>query len=338
MVYSLRNINFWAIFFHVLFLLFLVSGKNGQFVQKIGFKNFQNISAQNKATKQNSEQLKNKIVHRAGATLCSVGAAVPIVAACDFFTNFFLNKMLSVSKSLNKGEKKLLSECESKVLEIAKLSNLIKIQNITADTNISDFFQSTNLTPEELLNVKNGINAFFDGSSTVYINNNVNPNLLFHELGHAHNRRFSKLSNKLVPYYHKCLQKVPLAIAFASLILSEEKPKEGKELTKFQKAKNIFRKTLPFIAAASSFPCLFEEGTASLKGNKWAQSILSTDLAKKVAKGNAFAFLTYLATPAAAFLISFLGAKYKDFLQNNKNAQPKKVQAYNNAQNVRQQA
>lgn len=297
-------------------------------MQKIGFKNSQNISAQNKVTKQKLEQKKNTIVQKACTTLCSMGVAAPAIMANNFSTNYFFKKMFNVAKSITADEKKELNECADKLLKNVKPLNSIQIYNITAKTNFESSVE-TGFAQQ----LKEGTNAYFDGVSGVYINREISPNLLFHELGHAHNSKCSKISKKIMPYYAKS-QHIPFIIAIASLILSEEKPKDGKELTKFQKAKNIFRKTLPFIAAASSFPCLFEEGTATLKGNKWARNMLSPALAKKVVKGSKFGFLTYATVPIAAFLISFLGAKYKDFLQSEKAKKSDKTQTQTNVQNA----
>ncbi len=76
------------------------------------------------------------------------------------------------------------------------------------------------------------------------------------------------------------------AIALFAAFTKEDKPEDGKELTKAQKVKNAVRKNAGKLAFASMVPMLLEEGMASIKGYKWANSILSKDLAKKVLHTN----------------------------------------------------
>ncbi len=294
-------------------------------MQKIGFENLNNITVQNKSVKQNPEQLKNKLMRKACATGLCAAPSLSILLGKEIFEGYFSNKMLDTAKSMSNDERNAISACIDKVLEKAKLTNLIKIENITSKTKIPDDFS---LNAQQLQELINGTNAFCAGGK-IYINQDISPNLLLHELGHAHSNHFSKLSNKLIPYYAS-FKKIPFIIAFASLLLSEEKPKDGGELTKFQKAKNVFRKALPFVAVVPSLPCVVEEGMASAKAGKWAKEYLSPKVAKKVIKSYKFGFLTYVATPIAAFLISFFGAKLKDFLERDK--ADKKVQTQNCAQ------
>lgn len=294
-------------------------------MQKIGFKNSQNSYAQSNNLKPVLDKKKTERIQKVTRTVSAFAPAAPVLLLQNFFSNTALKKMFNVAKNLNDEEIKILNESANKVLKKANLEKLIDIKNITSKTKLSDFMQYP-LTILDLQQVQQGANAFFDGAGSIYINKEIAPNLFFHEIGHAHNSKFSSFLKKIFPLYLPS-QRVPFVVAFASLLLNEEKPKDGKELTKFQKAKNIFRKTLPFLAAASSLPMLLEEGMATKKGNKWAKELLDSALAKKVAKGYKFGFITYLLVPTSAFLISFLGMKYKDFLserRNNKtpNAQP----------------
>ncbi len=285
-------------------------------MQKIGFKNFQNFSVKNNQANQNLEQKNKEKIRKMCITISSYAPAVPVFFAHNFFTNSFFKKMFNTAKSLSEDEIKILNNNADKILKREKLEKLIDIKNITSKTNLSKFLQ-TPLTIQDLQQVQQGSNAFFHADGSIYINREVAPNLLFHEIGHAHNNKFSSFFKKIFPLYLPS-QKIPFVLAFASLLLNEEKPKEGEELTKFQKAKNVFRKTLPFLAAASSLPMLMEEGMATHKANIWARELLEPNLAKKLAKSYKFGFLTYLAIPISVFLISFLGMKYKDFLSSGK--------------------
>ncbi len=291
-------------------------------MQKITLKKSQNVSFQNKVANKDFEKKKNEIGRKAYVTASSFAPAVPVFFAHNFFTNSIFKKMVGVAKSLNEEEIKALNIGADEVLKKSKLENLIEIKDITSKTNILNFLQPP-LTIQNLQQVQQGENAFFNGLNQVFVNREIAPNLLFHELGHAHNNKFSPFFRKMLRFYQGS-QIAPFVIALSSLFLNEEKPKDGAELTKFQKAKNTVRKSLPFAAALSSLPMLLEEGVATSKANKWAKEILTPDLAKKVMRGNKFGFLTYLAIPISAFLISFLGMKYKDFLSAEKAQKTKK--------------
>ncbi len=291
-------------------------------MQKISFQNSQNLSYQNKAQKSEIDKKNTDIKHKAYATVSSFAPSVPIFFAHNFFTNSIFKKMFNVAKNLNEEEIKTLNGSIDRILAREDLSKSIQIKNITSKTSLSDFLKPP-LTIQNLQQVQQGSNAFFDGGNAVYVNRELAPNLIFHELGHAHNNKFSVFSRKMLRFY-KASQVAPFVIAFLSLFLNEEKPKEGKELTKFQKIKNTVRKTLPFLAASASLPMLIEEGRATLKANKWVRELFTPELAKKVTRGYKFGFLTYLAIPTSAFLISFLGMKYKDFVASETN-NPKKM-------------
>lgn len=295
-------------------------------MQKISFKNSQSDYAQSKFTESASGVKKSDIVQKATTTVSAFAPAVPILLLQNFFSKTALKKMYNVAKNFNADEIKALNDGATEILKTKDFANSLTINNITSKTNIGNYVRPP-ITAQALQQVQEGFNAFFDSVNTIYVNKEIAPNLLFHEMGHAHNFKFSNFSRKMLRFYQPS-QVAPFIIALSSLFLNEEKPKDGGELTKFQKIKNGFRKSLPFIAAVSSFPMLYEEAAATNKANKWLRELFDTNFVKKVSKSYKFGFLTYLAVPISAFLISFLGMKYKDFLssENKKktsNSQPK---------------
>ncbi|MCQ2790250.1 MAG: hypothetical protein MJ229_07750 [bacterium] len=164
------------------------------------------------------------------------------------------------------------------------------------------------------------------GYNTVYHSKSKNiftPNKdlilsVFHEIGHAMNDNMSKGG--------KILQKLrPLSLLYLPIsAIALLKTKKGEN----EKPKNNIDKTTTFIknnagklTFAAFIPMLLEEGLASIKGNKFAKELLSPDLAKRVAKANAFGFSTYLFQAFISGVGIFLGVKVKDAI-----AKPKPVQ------------
>ena len=80
---------------------------------------------------------------------------------------------------------------------------------------------------------------------------------------------------------------------------------------------NIFKVPVAEVALMMSIalrfiPILIEEGTATLKGNKFAKEFISEDLAKKAFKGNCLAYLSYLGAAVLSGLAAMTAVKIKD--------------------------
>ena len=171
-------------------------------------------------------------------------------------------------------------------------------------------FINKNLNPIEM--VRNGDNAFFNPVGNKLLLPETKLSLTnFHEMGHALNCNKSKVWSTI-----QCAGK-PLkwsAPLFASLALFMNKKEETPDhkLTIKDKTINAFRTAAPYMVAAACLPELAEEITASVKGQKIANKVLSKDLARKVFKTNVVAGSTYLISAVALTLGTAIGIKVKD--------------------------
>lgn len=138
----------------------------------------------------------------------------------------------------------------------------------------------------------------------------------FHEVGHAMNYNLSKVG-KFLQNCRPLMKLAPLIGIFAACTRKAE-AKDGKELTSGQKTKNFIRDNAGALAFASYLPMLIEEGMATYKGQKYANKVLSKDLAKKVLKGNSIAYMSYLTVAASAGLAAHCAVKIKDSIIANK--------------------
>ena len=161
-----------------------------------------------------------------------------------------------------------------------------------------------------------GVNAFFAPLSKKIVMPDKSLGLaFFHEAGHAINANLSKFGKVL----QKCRPLAALAIPIALIGLCKTKKAPNEE------PKGIIDKVTTFIknnagklTFASFMPIVLEEGLASIHAQKMAKSLLSPELAKKVAKTNAWGFATYAGLAVLAGLGSWLGVKVKDAIASPK--------------------
>lgn len=140
---------------------------------------------------------------------------------------------------------------------------------------------------------------------------------VFHEAGHAMNANLSKFGKAL----QKCRPLTLLAVPIALISLFKNKKPDGvKPEGAVDKTTTFIKDNAGKLTFAAFLPTLIEEGMASIKGNKLANKLLSPELAKKVAKGNKIAYLTYLGTAIAAGVGIYTANKIRDAI-----AKPKKV-------------
>lgn len=118
----------------------------------------------------------------------------------------------------------------------------------------------------------------------------------FHEIGHAANANLSKIG-KLLQKGHR-LEALVLPIALT--IFKPQKAPDEKPNGAFDKVTDFIKNNAGILTFLSLAPKLAEEAMASIKGNKFAQKILSPELVQKVAKTNKFGLITYLGTALAS--------------------------------------
>jgi len=247
---------------------------------------------------------------------------------------YAVNKMAKYSKSLSQDQVNIVNSAADNIL--SNVTNLkekgVEIIHMTKENamGITDLFNIR--LPECLKNLvdmqhatANGKNAFFLSlTNTVNINRDKLPLAVFHELGHAYNFHNSG--------FWKAMQKLrgpgmALAglLALIPIFTKEHKAQDGKELTKGQKFKNKLRNASPILAFASMLPMLGEEAMASIRGCKWAKQLLDKNLFKKVTKGNAIAYCSYLATALGFAAFAFVAKKVKDHFQAKNEAEALKA-------------
>lgn len=284
----------------------------------------------------------------------ALGAGVGIIAAsqaqklASATNSRLLDAMIKESRALNANERILINRAADnvlnqstnlskkgvKIVDAAKLSydkpTKFGILRNTAKKGNNSFFFFKNKTPkwlkkyatffkketgQDLFNDVVGLNSM--KHNNVYANRSKMSLSLFHELGHADNFNNSSFMKGIMKA-RTPLQSIAMMMPAVVALTKEEKPENGKELTKGQKIKNKLRKASPIVAALLMVPSLLDEGVASLKANKNAKEFLSSDLAKKVAKSNKIGFATYsVLTVVGAGLATWLAMKVKDSITSN---------------------
>lgn len=175
--------------------------------------------------------------------------------------------------------------------------------------------------------VRAGNNAFFaptdvafkdNGVRKVYIKKNsiIMPKkdisgAVFHEMGHAMNYHFSTIG-KVLQKLRPIAMLGPTVIGLYGACSRKSKPTDGQELSSKQKTNNFIRDNAGLLAFASTTPMLIEEGMATVKGQKFADKLLSKELAAKVSKGNKIAYCSYALTALCGALGAFAAVKTKD--------------------------
>ena len=149
----------------------------------------------------------------------------------------------------------------------------------------------------------------------------------FHEMGHALN-----FNNKCIG---RTMQKLRVpgqigAILIPMIALLSKKRNENgeKPLSAYDKTINFIRNNAGKLTFLCFAPALIEEGMATAKGQKWAEKLLSSNLAKNVLKHNKLAFLTYAVTALATGYCAYAGVRAKDkYIETKKKQQQNKIAA-----------
>lgn len=162
-------------------------------------------------------------------------------------------------------------------------------------------------------------NASIKGTNTIYMPEKGVSFLAFHETGHAMNANLTKWGTMLQKMRTPGMAAAGL-IALYGAFSSKSEPKDGKNLTTGQKANNFIRNNAGKLAFGAMMPMLFEEAMATIKGNGLAKKLLSPEMFKTVAKGNAVAYMSYLVTAAGLGLGAWAAVKVKDHFTDQKDA------------------
>lgn len=140
----------------------------------------------------------------------------------------------------------------------------------------------------------------------------------FHELGHALNFNMSKFGKFLQKSRLVSMIAPSLLVIYGAVTRASKPKEEGKDLNGAQKTHNFVRNNAGKLALAASLPILVEEGMATIKGQKYAKKFLTPDLAKRVFKGNAIAYLSYISLAVFSALAATTAVKVKDAAIQNK--------------------
>lgn len=271
----------------------------------------------------NSKQNGYKKPNILGSLKAQAAMSLPTVAVLP--ANLLLIKGMSKANAgLTKDQVELVNKGSEKVL--SELTNLkTKGVGIIDASNRKNLFCLTDYVPElkklskTIVNMlspadaaANGANAFFNS-----LNNSVTYNKekfslsAFHELGHAFNFNNSTFW-KTMQHARIPLMMVASLIALIPAITKESKAQDGKELTAGQKAKNFIRNSAPVAATVTMFGIVAEEAMATIRGNQWAEQVLDSTLAKKVAKTNAIGLASYALGAVALGVGAYIAKKVKD--------------------------
>lgn len=131
----------------------------------------------------------------------------------------------------------------------------------------------------------------------------------FHEIGHAVNANFGKVS-KVIP---KCkpVKLLAMPILWISLFKTKKSPNQKSEGT-IDKATTFVKENAGKLTFAVFLPGLINEGMASIKGFNCAKKLLTPELLKKVSKLNLLGLATYIVTAVASSLGVLAAVKVKD--------------------------
>lgn len=226
-----------------------------------------------------------------------------------------INAMCKINKSLSKDEVNLVNNGAQKVLD--EITDLGK-KGVKITHKADDLCESRNILEKisEYTSLKlgtpKGKNAYFGSlKNEICINKDKLPLATFHEMGHAFNFNNTK--------FWKSLQMSRIFMTTAATFLAlmpaftrNHKAQEGEELSKKDKFINGLRNASPFLATAVMLPVFAEETMATIRGNNFAKSALSSDLAKKVVKNNKVALVTYALGAVVSGIAAFVTKKIKD--------------------------
>lgn len=168
--------------------------------------------------------------------------------------------------------------------------------------------------------IKEGVNAFYSPITKTILIPEKNMRLtVFHEMGHAMNDNFGKLSKIFMR--NRKLSSLLMPIS-AIAIFKTKKATGEKSDNPIGKATDFIKNNAGKLSFLTFIPVLADEGLASIKGQKFAKKVLSSELANKASKANLYGFMTYLSLAIASSIGVTLGVKVKDAIAKPKYIEP----------------
>ncbi len=181
-----------------------------------------------------------------------------------------------------------------------KKNNLAVDIFFVGQDNIDKVSRASGIRFDDLREVANGKNAFYADEAKVAVAPKTKPSLILHELGHAINAKkpFLKLLQKSRNY----ALNVPTLLVAINYLLS---------LNKRTRDENFIEKNAGLIGFLAYAPTIAEEGLASIRGIKAAQSSLKGKGVNlgPLKKNYFFAWLTYLFAGIGLGIASKLSVK-----------------------------
>ena len=253
----------------------------------------------------------------------------PIVVRC-------MSKIKNMGNGLSNSEFEAIKDAAEKVIKTSGLKDKgVSILKVTSQNKeeIEKLLKSefrgnlvTRFLPKTIIEklAKDNASVFVEGKNAAYIFKNKKLLMpegkglswaVFHEAGHAMNANFSKVGRILQKSRPLMLLAVPIALI---ALLKNKKPDGVKPEGTLDKTTTFIKENAGKLTFATFLPTLIEEGMASIKGNKFASKFLNPELAKKVAKANKMAYLTYLGTAVAASVAIYAGKKVRDSIVHKK--------------------
>ena len=166
--------------------------------------------------------------------------------------------------------------------------------------------------------IARGMTAAYNGKTNrILANVDIQTPGIIHEIGHAYNKNNSLLWGLIQKYGCKLSKIIPSGIILYTLFTENEENKNGKELTKKQKAKNFVRDNSFLLVFASTVPKLLEEARASRVGYSLSKDFLSENLLRRVKTMNKIGIHSYLISALSLTITAFIAKTLKDALKKS---------------------
>ena len=273
-------------------------------------------------------KMKNRGSIRAALTASAVGTVGTLIPIGFTMIDSKINKSLSPKevRKINTYADELIKSTglDKKGVQIVDVSNY---DGHLLDNSLPNWLREVN---DPIQAAAKGKNAFFCledvinpangeilyAKNSILVNREKAPLAILHELGHAHNKNYSNLTDA------RSSLKTPLSLLntatnTVAIFGRSYEPQAGTKLNVLQNSSNFIRKNAGLFAAGTHIGNTVEELTANAKANKWAKG-LDKNIAKKVKVSNLAGTFTYLTTPMVAGLAVHAAVKVKDSIMGKR--------------------